>query len=436
MLLLVLGTGPLLAGEAGPGETQYLTLDESMARARRRPAGQAWQARAEAADQVAVAERRAALLPVVGASVSLSDRDRDLILATPIGELPFGESRQRSAGVEVVQPLLVPSRLLWSAPASRSEAEAVHAQADHGLRQLAASAAAAHLDVLALDARIDATRAHVGNLGARLAEVEEMVAAGRALPADALKLRLALEQAEQDLLSLRLHRAPALAALALAVGSSGPVEPLPVPELGRAVPDEAEAIAAALACRHDLAALRAALTALEQRRGAVRAELLPRLDARATWSWSDGSPYTEDSWIEGAVTLTWTPFAAGTRGPRAAALGAEQRARQAELEELRRSIEIEVRTAIADLTAARAAGQVAEQGVAYAAETLRVERERHLAGRATTNDLLEAEVRLHERRTTRDLARLEVVSARVRLWFATGSSQAFSGGAPSSAESL
>jgi hypothetical protein len=63
---------------------------------------------------------------------------------------------------------------------------------------------------------------------------------------------------------------------------------------------------------------------------------------------------------------------------------------------------------------------VGERGVEQATETLRVERERHEAGRATTNDLPEAEPALRNRRTIRDVAKLEVVRAWVRLWLVMG----------------
>jgi multidrug efflux pump subunit AcrB len=417
VLLLILLAGSQALAE----EPLRLTIGEAMARAQQRPAARASRAQAEAAEQLAVAERRAALLPMAGTSFSISDRSQDLVLATPIGKLPFGDSRQRAAAIEVVQPLLAPSQLLFAAPAARSQAKAAQSRADHTCRELAATAAAAHLDLLGVDARVAATTVYVRSLEARLNEVEEMVAAGRALPADALKLRLALDQAGHDLYALGRYRLTAEAHLAQTVGAAGAVTPLPAPDLEqRPLPDVDLAIATAIESRADLAAMRLSLRALEQRRGAVKAELLPRLDARAGWSWSDGSPYTTDSWVEGAVTISWRPFAAGVRGPRVAAIRAEQRVREAELLEAERTAAVEVRGAIAELESAHNAANVAERGVEYATETLRVEQERHLAGRTTINDLLEAEAQLRERRTSRDLARLAVVGAWVRLWLATG----------------
>jgi outer membrane protein TolC len=87
---------------------------------------------------------------------------------------------------------------------------------------------------------------------------------------------------------------------------------------------------------------------------------------------------------------------------------------------------VEVRSALAELVTARAAVGVAERGVEQAGETLRVEAERHAAGRSTTNDLLDAEAALRRERTTRDLARLDVVRAHLRLALAKGEPSAVS----------
>jgi outer membrane protein TolC len=84
------------------------------------------------------------------------------------------------------------------------------------------------------------------------------------------------------------------------------------------------------------------------------------------------------------------------------------------------AIGVEVERSLAALATARAAVEVSARGVEQATETLRVERERHLAGRATTNDLLAAEAALREQRTALEVARLEVVAGWVRLWLVRG----------------
>jgi multidrug efflux pump subunit AcrB/outer membrane protein TolC len=417
-IILLLG----LAGTVG-ADTGAITLDltEAMRLATQRPAVGAADRRAEAIAEAGLANRRLSYLPVIGGSYTESDRDRDLELVTPIGAFSFGASRSRSAGVELLQPLFDPSRVLHGNAASRLETEAAGAAALRSRQQLAAEAADAWLRLQSVDARIAATHSFVDSLSARLQETEARVTGGRALEADALKIRLDLESAELDQVRLREARAVTVANLARVTGTVGAVAATAAPDWSeRPVPEAANLTETAVAARPDLRALERTGEALERRRAAIRAEAIPRLDARIAWSWTDGSPYQVDSWTEGALVVSWSPFAAGTRGPRAAAAAAERDAARADLAEARRSLEIEIRSAVAGLVTAREAIEVRRRGVEQATETLRVEGERHAAGRVTTNDLLAAEATLRDQRTRLELARLEIVRAWVAIWLTVG----------------
>lgn len=409
----------LVAGHALAEEPERLTLAEAMQRGMERPRAEVGALEADAVAAAGLAERRLAYLPTVGAAVTAQDRDRELALLTPIGSFPFGRSRTDTAGIELRQPLLDPARLLHTAPATRAEERAARLAAARDRQQLAVAAAEAYLDVLGLDARRRSTIAYRDALRARLVETAARVAEGRALEADALKLRLAVDRAELDELTLAELREVALAALARAVGASGVVEPAGIPSATELYA-WTDGAGGEHSPRPDLDALAAAHDAAEHRRAAVRAEALPRLDARAAWSWTSGSPYDQDHWLDASVSLTWTPLAAGTRAARAAALAARREAIARELAEAESGRAVEMRAARAQLVTARATVVVGERGIAQASEALRVERQRHAAGRATTNDLLDAEAALREQTTRHDVARLDVARAAVRLWLADG----------------
>ncbi len=414
-----------------------LTLLEAMARATSRPRATAAHHRATSATQSALAETRAGRLPTIEVTGRLLERDRDLELQTPIGSLPFGDRRTQAAQLTVVQPLFVPQRQLFSAPAARADARAAALAARRATQRAALTASEAFLDVLAIDASLRSTDAFLVSLDGRLAEAEARAEAGRALESDALKVRLARDSARQDRRALAVRRQVALMELARAVGEPGPVAPVwpdgdetvapleatapwetPVP----APPPFPEGRARAFAQRPDLAALRAGLEAAELRHGEVRSEILPSLRATAGYTHQEGSPYEEDGWVEGGLVLSWRPLAAGTRAARAAARAGEATALAAELVEARRGVELELAAAYADLDTAEGALEVGRSGVRQARETLRVERERHAAGRVTTNDLLAAEAALRRERTRRDVAALDIVRAQVRVWTALGRS--------------
>jgi outer membrane protein TolC len=405
----------------GVGAENTVTFEEALKRGEERPASAAARMRAVAVERSGLAQRRLSYLPSVGGSYSESDRDRDLELVTPIGNFEFGASRSASAGIAVSQPLFDPSRLLHGNMATKLETEASRLAADRTRDTLAAEAGEAFLDVLAIRASLDSTRGFAESLAARLKETETRVSVGRTLEADALKIRLALESAHLDVVSLEQALVVAESELGRTLGEAGSVSPSPAPDwVDRPIPGTTALIVAALETRPDLSALDAAAAALDRRQAAVKAELIPRVDAKLGYTWSDGSPYSESSWVEGAVVVSWNPFAAGTRAPRVAAISAERDATRADLAEARRGIEVQVRQAVARLITARETVSVSRRGVEQATETSRVERERNNAGRATTNDLLAAEAELRNQRTRLEIARLEVVRAWLRLWLAVG----------------
>lgn len=411
--------GILVAGTADA--QNRVSFDEALRRGAERPAATAALRRADAVDQAGLAQRRLSYLPVLGGSWTESDRDRDLELETPIGSFEFGASRSSSAGLALTQPLFDPSRLLHENEATKLEAEASRLAASRTRDALAAEAGEAFLDVLALEASLGSTRAFVESLAARLTETEARVAAGRALEADALKISLSLESAQLDALGLEQALEVARANLGRAVGETAAIDAAEPPDwIDRPIPGTGAIIEAALETRPDLGALESSSEALDRRQAAVKAELIPRVDARLAFTWTDGSPYSESSWVEGAVVLSWNPFVAGTRAPRAAAILAERDATRADLVEARRGVEVEVRQAVARLVTARESVGVSRRGVEQATETARVERERNSAGRSTTNDLLIAEAELRNQRTRLEIARLEVVRAWLRVWLAVG----------------
>ncbi|WP_321418077.1 efflux RND transporter permease subunit [uncultured Desulfobacter sp.] len=418
MSMVIVLAGATAARADGPIR---VSLARAMEMAMARPAVASADALVLAAQKAAEAERRTALWPVIGSSASHSWRDRDQAMETPFGAFLAGERNTNAVTVKISQPIFDPAGLLYSAPAARDEARAESLRSEWLRREMAAEAGDACLYILEIDARIDATEAFLKSLAARLDESREMVGVGRALEADALKIELAHDQAHQDMRELKRSREIALVALARAVNYDGHLEPEPAPDLvNHESPSASEAFDMALARRPDLAALKTAIEALEKRRLAVHAGAWPRLDADAAWVWNDPSSYTQKEWCQVSLTLTWTPFAAGTRGPQAAAIAARTGSLRYDLEEARQGINLDVKSVTAAIENGRDAFRVEERGVVQSEETLRVERARYRGGRSTTNDLLDAEAQVRERRTMREIARLRIVRAWIRLWMITG----------------
>ena len=405
----------------------YLSLEEAMERAESRGLLGAARADAEAAELRSRALRRSLRLPSVALVGDLVRRDRDYDFETPLGAFTLGERTSSSLVLRVTQPIFDPANHLYGLSAAEAGAEAQRLQAEQQRQDLAAEAASAWLTVLALDASAAATDAFVESLEARLAEMRAMVEAGRLLEAEALKIELELESGRLDRSRLADQRRVAAADLARVVGWNGKVEPRHDGGSDREGEDLAETLDAALhtvlgetSTRFDVRALQSQVKALELQAASIRAERLPKVELMADWQQSDGDPFRPEELIQGSLNVTWVPFASGTRAPRRAAAQAEAEAARLRLGELLRGVEVELRQAVAALETARRAVQVRERGVELATETLRVETERHAAGRSSTNDLLDAEAALRAQTTERNLARLDVLRAWVAFDLASG----------------
>ena len=405
-------------------ERLHLTLEEAMQRAAVRPGAQAAASRAEAAELRAVASRRGASWPSIGGQGDVVRRDRDFGLDTSFGSFNLGERTSTSLAVRVDQPIFDPAAMLYGTKATSAGARAARENAERTRQELATEAAVRFVDVLEIDAASVTTRAFLESLQARLDEMEARVKAGRVLESEALKIRLQLESAELDLLRLRDQRSVATFDLGRIAGVDLPVEPsydIATHVDRDDVSDFDEAVGSALNARPDVSALGEELRALEFRARQTRAERWPKLSAQMTFFASDGDPFQPDELATGALAVSWTPFARGTIAPKAAALEAEADALRADLAEIRRGVEIQLRRSLAALSTARAALEVRQRGVELASETLRVESERHAAGRATTNDLLDAEASLRDQSTRWQLARLDVLTAWIAWDLASGS---------------
>ncbi|MDJ0840766.1 MAG: efflux RND transporter permease subunit [Acidobacteriota bacterium] len=402
-------------------EPERLTLEQVMERAVNRPAARAAAESAEAAERDAEAVRRAGVLPVVGGQAVETYRDEAISLETPAGSFQLGDRDSLTVDLQVIQPLYDPVNRRGDLPAARAAASAENKRSARTRQELRFLAANAYLSVLGVDAELRATESFIRSLTDRLAETESRVRLGRTIEAEALKLKLDLESAERDRRALQEQRKVETWQLGRVIGSPGPVVPASDPT--ETLPQKPELntdLIGKLGSRFDVEALMQDVAAAEGVRQSVRAERLPKLEAIAAYSYADGDPFRDGNQWQANLQVSWTPFASGTRRPRIAAASHRVRALEAQLEERRKDAELEIRQAHANLSTAQHTLEVAERSVTLAAETLRVEVERHREGRATTNDLLEAEADLRRAQTGRELARIDIVRQDLLLQLATG----------------
>jgi outer membrane protein TolC len=270
-----------------------------------------------------------------------------------------------------------------AAAARASEAWAVSGTRLDVVRAYYGAALAQEL-VRALDTAAAAARAHERQAASMhrnelVTRSDALLASVRAGEADA---RLIAGQGQAELAGARL---------AIAVGDSGgsllPARTLPDAERIRRF----AGAAAGAGERGDVrsAALAAEAAAADARR--TSAALLPRLNAFGRLEWNDrDAPFAGDgSWTAG-VMLSWSPFSGGAElAERRAAAGRRVTAAAA-AEASRARARLEVQEAETALRVALAQMDIAERGVAQAAEAHRIVARKYQGGLASVTELFDA----------------------------------------------
>jgi outer membrane protein TolC len=250
----------------------------------------------------------------------------------------------------------------------------------------------------------------------QLASAESRYGAGRLTKNELLVVQVALRNAEQALVQRDLAVDEARWALNQVVGLpvDAPTEPVDV-ERRPAVPATEEALAAAWANNPVLAALLEEQQRLEATTTALVRGRLPRFSAGGTIDYSTSDLIEPQRVGSGFVGFTWD-------------LGTDQR-REAEIAEARIAADqnrIEIERQLRELEAAVRASQgaaaerllaldTAEAAVHQAEENLRIRREQFDEGRATSDDVLDAEAILAAQRATLASALYEAHTRRAEL---------------------
>jgi len=296
------------------------------------------------------------------------------------------------------------------------------ASAAAGAQQdLALDAARAFVRVLERESSLRASRAAVESAESDLARARARLDVGLVTDADVLDVQVHLADARQRQVTATTDLAIARLLLNQAIGAPldqvvalvDPVEPPAAASADLLVQE-------ALASRwdHRAAELRSALA--ENASRTARAAFLPRVSALGGWEFNgQGLTDQRSSWTVGADVRVNLFRGFGDRARLAETRFAEVRAR-AEGEQVMRAIEVDVRSAIARLEAAREREGVGQAALAQARESQRIVRDRYDGGLATIGDLLRAATAVSDAESRATGTQMEVIVQSVSLEHAVG----------------
>jgi outer membrane protein TolC len=379
----------------------------------------------EARGQQAIA--RSALLPSVTGELSAVQQEVNLTaigvridsplpgVTVPDVSGPFGVVDVRA---RLTQAVLDLAALHTYRAARETLGASRHARED--MRDLIAHAiGAAYLDTMAARARLQATRAQLDTATAIHQRAVEQQAAGLATELDVKRAQVQTLTERQRLVALEADLTKRKIALARLVGLPPSAQYELAQELAfapAAPPALDAAVALAIGRRSDLRAAEARLRAAERTHEAARATRLPSLVVNADYgaNRSTGNPlYRTFAVIGGLRVPLWQGGRAGGEVDRTAAA---LHRRRAEIDDLRASIEADVRAAFVDLETAATQVEVARATVELVRESLALARQRFEVGLADNVAVVQAQQALAAAEldavtslVAHDLAKLELL---------------------------
>jgi outer membrane protein TolC len=343
--------------------------------------------------------------PTVSVSGGWNARDHEVVAVfdTPFGVLA-AETTQKNffvADISATQLIWDGGRRSSALKASQSSEAAVEARGRAETVAAQLDALSSYLRVLVLKAQRRVVDQRVTSLQDHLREAKDLYEQGIVARNDLLGTEVRLRNVKDQLSLIDNGEAVAKAALNRLMGRD-PGEKVRLPESLPAPPSLPESpsdLRKRLPERSPvLRALRARQEAERRTADLRRGEDLPTLFARATHDYQQNQYLSYPNSNALFVGLNWSLFDGGARhaGRRQADLTVERT--QAEIDDARRGLEIELERTGRDYEQALREAGTARSNTAAAEENLRIVEDQYRAGLARTTDVLDAEAILAESR--------------------------------------
>jgi outer membrane protein len=412
-----------------------LTLEEAMNRAR----GNTAEARALASTieeaEARVQQARSGFWPRVDLTETVQRGNQPVyVFSSLLSQRRFSETNfaipalnhpdpltNTRTGIAVEQRIFDAGSTLLAVQAAKLDRDMAAASQDAASRDLAFGAAQAFVRVLQLEAAVRAADAAVAAADSDQQRARARRETGLVTEADVLAVEVHRADMHQRQITAAGDLAVARIQLADAVGVPLTTAVMAVRPSSRPVPANGDTLvheALAIHPRRRQAELRQQLA--DNARRTARAAWLPTVAAQAGWEFNGSTLGAQvSSWVVGAeVRLNlFKGFADDARMTEAA--HAQTRA-AAERERIERSIEVEVRAALAQLTAARAREEAGRTALAQARESQRIIRDRYDTGLASVTDVLRAAEATLDAESRATAAEMDVILQEVALDRAIG----------------
>lgn len=355
-----------------------------------------------------------------------------LVFDTPEGRQSFtiGTTHNVTAGVSFRQPLYSGGKVRAALSAARAFRRLSNAGYRDALGRLRAQVETEFYDVLAAQALVEVARTALLEARSNLAQVESLRRAGRVSDYEVLRARLRVSTLRPDSIAAETALRVATLSLRNTVGLPAEEAVRPVGTFRTATQvrhgDLDDLVRKGLQDRPEVVQLE---MEVRMRREAVtveRSSRRPSLDIVANGQlemqsndFAFGSDERHQSWNTGLV-MSFPIFDGLDSRARVSAAKVDLRQAELRLEELRKSITLEVEQAYHRMREAAERVDAREQGVREAEEGARIARNRYTQGVGTQLEVLDAELVLTQGRTDLVMARRDLAAAIIALELGVG----------------
>jgi len=395
----------LITSQSGFAETtkektsdeRQISLKELLEKAKTGPDASAEKWDAEKSTNTAKMAWRGIYMPKLGLQAEYEKRDRDIAIKTPVGPLGANGGRDMfNGGIELTQPVIDASGMLYKARAADRSGEAAELKALYGMKEAQSKAVTYYLSALEARAKRFALEDYVKNLMVRRNEIQRLFELGRVGESDLLKVKLGIEDGNQGIRELRSKENFLGEMIALSIGETGKVSPADLPV---ELPKKAKAAKSSEnKKRDDILALEKQIEASDLKVGGAYASNLPKLDLFARYSYYDQKILTEDHWMSFGVKMTWPLFNGAISYAEAKAAIAERTSLEMHKISYERAMKAQVKDSEQSMEIKSDEYQERLESVKKAERISDLEFRRFRSGKVTVNNLIDAEDILKDRK--------------------------------------
>ncbi len=331
-----------------------------------------------------------------------------------------------TARVSVIQPLTQLYAVDNLVSVEEGNVAVAKAQREVKETQIVKMTSTTYLQALLAERLIQNVETSLEELSAQRGRVESLVEADLAVPADLMRIDVAVADRRRELIRLEnsrelaisqlglLMNRPADAAITLQSLGDGATAPPGAPGTLKGQIDKA------LSTRSEMKMLSARKTQSEHGVALAQSQYIPDLNLIGTYEHNQGSALALENQFFAGLFLEWNAFEWGASSSQVSAARARKHQVDAVEEQARRGIALEVKSAWLSMESARKSWDVANQAVAQSETVFKAEQARVAQQSATATDLVSAQSALTTARNARSAAWYGALVAYVDLQIATG----------------